>query len=290
MKTPVLYGTILLPILLVAATPAKCLDEVRRDTIRRTLNFSGPESSRHLVVENINGEIRVTGYDGKTVELVAYQTIRAESEGRLERARENVNLDIREDAERIVVYVDGPWRGENGRSRHRGWEHEGYEVIFDFELRVPSRSDFTLKTINGGNITVRNMRGSFSVRNVNGNIDMRDIDGSGSATTVNGDVEVAFARNPGSATEFRTVNGEIEASFPSTPSADMRFKTLNGEVYSDFDVKSLPVKITAKEKRGGKKVYGSGGSFLVASGGGGPELSFNTLNGNIYLSLKGERK
>lgn len=290
MKTPVFYGTILLPILLVAAVPALCSDEVRRDTIQRTLKFSGPESSRHLVVDNINGEIRVTGYDGNTVELVAYQTIRAESRSRMERALEEVNLDIREDAERIVVYVDGPWRGENGRSRHRGWDHEGYEVVFDFELRVPSRTDFTLKTINDGDITVRDMRGSFSVRNVNGNIDMRGIDGTGSATTVNGNVEVAFDRNPGSPSEFKTVNGEIEAIFPTAPSADLRFKTLNGEVYSDFDVKSLPVKITAREKRGGRKVYGSGGSFLVASGGGGPELSFNTLNGNIYLSLKGERQ
>jgi hypothetical protein len=128
------------------------------------------------------------------------------------------------------------------------------------------------------------------VSNVNGDIDMRSVSGSGRIGTVNGNVEVSFARNPSGRTSFRTLNGEIDVKFPSTPSADLRFKTMNGEVYTDFDVKGVPMPSSVREKRGGRKVYGNGGAFMVQSAGGGPELSFDTLNGDIYLSLKGEHR
>jgi hypothetical protein len=241
-------------------------------------------------VDNVNGSIDVTGYGGATVELVAYRKIRAESESRLAEAREEVVLDIREESDRILIYVEAPWRRSDGNVNYRGWDYHGYDVLFDFELRVPSRTDFTLKTVNHGDIDVEKMTGTFNVRNVNGDIDMREIAGAGDVSTVNGHVVVAFAKNPGEPVSFKTINGKVDVEFPEPLSASLRLKTMNGEVYADFPVKHVPQKVSVREKRNGRKVYGNGDSFTVEAGAGGPELSFNTLNGDIYLSLKGESK
>ena len=127
------------------------------------------------------------------------------------------------------------------------------------------------------------MNGDFEVRNVNGAIDMAQISGSGLATTVNGAVEVSFTRNPGSRCGFGTVNGSIEVAFPEELSADLKFKTFNGEVYSDFDVKGLPEKAMSFERTGRRSVYRSNEFFSVRSGKGGPELLFDTLNGDIRI-------
>jgi hypothetical protein len=260
-------------------------DHVERETLRTTLKFT-ETADRRVIVDNLNGGILVTGYDGDVVELVAFKRIRAESERRLERARKEVVLDMREEGERIMIYVDTPWRDGDGYGHHRGWDNDGYDVRYDLELRVPTGTNFTLKTVNDGDIRVRSMRGKFKVENVNGEIHMSDIVGAGKVSTVNGDITVGFAATPKEELSMQTVNGEIEATFPEAPAADLRFKTMNGEVYTDFEVKSMKSTVEVKEKRGGMKVYSGGDSFMVQSAGGGPEMSFKTLNGDIYLKEK----
>ena len=64
--------------------------------------------------------------------------------------------------------------------------------------------------------------------------------------------------------------------------SDLRFKTFNGEVYTDFDV--LPVSTPAEAGvQAGKFVYRSRGAIRGRVGNGGPELSFDTLNGTIRV-------
>ena len=276
--------------LALSVTHAWGSDLVERDTLRKTLHFGGSADGRRVLADIVNGSIRVTGYDGNEVQLIAYKTIRAETPARMEKARKEVSLDIRAEDDRVLIYEETPWRREDGSSHYRGWDFEGYDVEFEVELRVPAKTDFYLKTVNGDEVRVDGMHGYFEVSNVNGDIDMRSVSGSGKATTVNGNVHVTFTKNPGESTSFKTLNGEIDVEFPSAPSADFRLKTMNGEVFTDFDVKSVPMPATVREKRGGRKSYGNGGSFMVRSGGGGPELSFNTLNGDILLSLKGDNR
>jgi hypothetical protein len=65
--------------------------------------------------------------------------------------------------------------------------------------------------------------------------------------------------------------------------ADLRFKTFNGQVFSDFEVKPVWIKAAHEERQGTKFVYHSDGLQGGQAGSGGPELSFDTLNGNIRL-------
>jgi opacity protein-like surface antigen len=276
-------------LVLGTASGGRTADVIDTDTVKRTLKFGDPSADHRLLVDNINGSIRVTGYDGSEVQLVAYRKIRAESSGRLEEAKSEVSLDIKEESDRVLIYVDGPWRKNDGSVNYRGWDYYGYEVGYDFELKVPKKLRMLLKTVNDGDIEVEQVAGDFDVENVNGDIGMKDVAGSGKAVTVNGDLTVKFSKNPSEECSFRTVNGSVEVEFPEPVSASLRLKTMNGDVYTDFPVKHVAQKASYKEKHG-KRVYKSGDSFVVEAGSGGPELSFDTLNGDIYLSLKGENE
>jgi hypothetical protein len=273
----------------VLPSSAPAGESVYKQDIRKTLTFSSATGERkRLVVDNISGSISVVGAAGTGVELVAHETIRGESENRIEVAKQKVHLEISEEPDRILLYVDAPWRCSDGSIHSRGRDYYGYDVEYDFELRVPASTDLSLKTVNHGAVSVKNVDGSFHIENVNGGITMGGISGSGSFSTVNGDIKVEFAKNPDSNSSFQTINGRLDARFAEDLSADLRLKTFNGEVYTDFAVTSLPSASFTENRRERKKVYRNGESFRVRAGRGGPELSFDTLNGDIYI-VKNEK-
>src|SRR5437899_9116616 len=78
------------------------------ETIGRTLEFSSDGGTKTLELDNIQGSIRVTGYNGSNVEMVAEKRIRAESDERLQAAKKEVRLDITDKSSTIEIYVDQP--------------------------------------------------------------------------------------------------------------------------------------------------------------------------------------
>jgi len=112
---------------------------------------------------------------------------------------------------------------------------------------------------------------------------MEEVAGSVEAYTVNGKVKALFSRNPEADCSFQTVNGDLEISFCPDLSADLRLKTFNGQAYSDFPVTHLPSEQAVAEHRQGKYVYKSNRFSSVRVGKGGPEIKFDTLNGDILI-------
>lgn len=257
----------------------------RSDTedIARTLQFPGGGSSKHIVVDNINGSIDVVGYDGNEIQLTARRKSYGRSAEKLAESKKRITLDIREEPGTIILFVNTPWRCGDDAKSYRRQDDCGFDADFDFELKVPSRADFSLSTVNKGSITVKNMHGAFEVQNVNGGITMSGIAGAGLVTTVNGRVAVRFGKNPDTRCGFRTVNGSLEIEFPDELSADLKMKTFNGDVYSDFNVSGLPRQPLAREKIGRRTVYSVGEYMEVRAGRGGPEMLFETLNGDIRI-------
>lgn len=253
-----------------------------KEKIEKSFRLSAADH-RQLVVDNINGEINVVGYDGDTIELVAHREIKAESKEKIEEAKQEVKLEIKEEKNKIILYVDAPWRSGNGVN-YRGWHYHGYDVIYDFDLKVPHKMSLYLKTVNHGKVLVRNVEGEFEVSNVNAGIEMSDINGPALVRTVNGPIKVTFTRNPGSECSFKTVNGKIEVVLHEGLNADMKLKTFNGKVFTDFDVSSVPRdERTVEERKGSRRIFRRGDFFTVRVGSGGPEFSFDTLNGSIYV-------
>ena len=114
---------------------------------------------------------------------------------------------------------------------------------------------------------------------------MEDVAGAGSVRTLNGKVRVAYSRNPAKASDFRTLNGTLDIFFQNPLNADLSFKRLNGGIYTDFELTTLPEKGSSASE-GGRWIYRSNGHISGRTGSGGPELSFETLNGSIRLHTR----
>jgi len=257
----------------------------KKGEIKRTLHFQNPSNPKDLQVDNIFGSIVVTGYEGKEVKLFAQKTIKARTQGKIQKAEEEVKLDITEEGNVIDIYVDGPFRHQH--NKRGNWSDPGYEVHYDFDIKIPRKTSIYLKTATAGIIQVSNIEGEFQVRHADGKIVMNDIVGAGTARTANGDVKVLFAKNPDSDCSFKTVAGDIDVVFLKNLSADFLLKTRYGDAYSDFPVSLLPVQSSATEERkNGKFVYRSNTSVGIRIGSGGPEIKMDTLTGDILIYKK----
>jgi len=258
-----------------------------QETIRRSFPVTPGAGHKLLTVDNVFGSIVVTGTDGNEVQLVANKKLRAETKAKLELARKEVTLDVTDQPDSLKLYVNGPFRCQcDGGCNGSHWDDAGYRVIWDFDLRVPRNMDLELKTVNSGDIQVKDVRGEYSVRNVNGTIDMTNVAGSGTVHTVNGHVKVSFRENPRESSSFKTVNGAVDLYFSRNLSADFRFKTFNGGIYTDFPVTTLPAQAAQEEHEGNKVVYRASRFTGGRVGSGGPEIKIETLNGDIRILEK----
>jgi DUF4097 and DUF4098 domain-containing protein YvlB len=99
---------------------------------------------------------------------------------------------------------------------------------------------------------------------------------------VNGDIDATFSAAPKDASGFKTVNGRVNVTLPGSLSADLRLRTMNGGLYTDFDTTPLPTAFTT-ERRNGRLMYRANRYAAVRVGQGGPELTFETLNGDVQI-------
>ncbi len=240
---------------------------------------------RLLDIDNVWGSIDVVGTNADQVQVVIKKTIRAETKADLEKAKQEVTLEATHDTGSVRLYVNGPFRCHNrGDDCCCNWrDHEGYVVKMDFQVQVPSHIRLALRTVNDGNIKVEGVSGDFSIHNVNGRIDVKDAAGSGRVKTVNGGVTVSFRSNPTANSEFSTINGPVELYFAQPLAADFRFKTFNGNVYTDYELQQLPAKPPEAEQRNGKFVFRADRFTNGRVGAGGPQISIDTLNGDIRV-------
>jgi hypothetical protein len=253
----------------------------KQDRVERVFGMAPAAQPPLVKVDNVIGSITVSGGPGSQVRLTLKKTLRADSQEWLARAESEVRLDVSEKDGRLELYVDGPFRGREGR---HGDGNREYDAIYDFELQVPERCDLVLKTVTGGDVRVRGVTGSFTVRNVNGRVDLDGIAGSGSGQTVNGDVRAAFRAAPGQACAFKTVNGNVEVRLAPGLAADFKVKTFNGGVYSDLPVSYVPGRGEELRREKGRFVYRSRGFQGVRVGKGGAEITLDTLNGDIVIA------
>lgn len=263
---------------------------VDESDVTRTLNFAGAVSAnggRILDVRNTNGSIRVEATTGSTVQMAIHKVIRGETSADVAEAQRDVRLEFKDGAPRIEATVfdrRGHYCGEEwqGRDGDRNWERVHYDVKFDFTIKVPRDAAIRLCTINGGEVIVNGTQGDFDVTNVNGPLEMNNVAGSGRAHTVNGGVKVAFTANPKAPSSFKTVNGNVDVWFLDGLSADFAMKTMNGGLFTDFESQPLPSTMSASgERRNGRFTYRANEFTKVRVGAGGPQMTFETLNGNV---------
>lgn len=256
------------------------------ENINQTVSFNTPNGPHVLFVQNVQGDVKVEGYNGDKVELTAAKTITANNKADAEKGRREVQLKTEASGDTVYVYLEAPFiyrRKGRMRSMNIDRDEDDYDFAFDITIKVPRQTNLEVSTVNNGEVTVANTQGAVKANNVNGPIKISNIEGTTKANTVNGDVDVTYTKNPTGDSDFRTINGKLNVVFKPNLSADFTFKTMHGEFYSDFnDLKTLPAQTIQNTKnKGSGTVYKVDNRQAMRLGKGGPTFSFETLNGNV---------
>ena len=271
--------------------------QVHKENIKKELQFSSQSSDNLFILENINGSIIVEGYDGQKIIVEAVKTIKADTKTDQQKGKEEVEVEVLDKGDVILVYMKTPCSRfgqdlsseELRKGRNWNWNNNckwdpDYEFQFDYKVRVPKNTMIEVGTINQGDVTVRNVKGSIQANNINGSITLDGIANDVEANTINGEMNLTYAQNPTGESKFHSLNGDINAHFQKGLSADLFFETFNGELFTNLDnFKALPVELKKEVKKEKGIAYKIGGKSGFRVGSGSAQLDFQTFNGNVYI-------
>lgn len=274
------------------------------EKITKELVFEKKSQGNALMVANMNGNVKVIGYEGDKIVMEVIKSISGKSETRLEKGKQEVQLNIMDRADTIIVYIQDACskfgkktkgKKHHGGSFQYGWgyqwnEHQNnchldYDYKMDFTIKVPTSVHIMLSTINDGDIIVENMKGIVMAGNINGSIKLTNLEREAEASTINGDVDITYAQNPLSNCRFYSLNGDINALFQPGLTASMSFESFNGSFYTNIEkLESLPLKVEKAKHGEGIQYKVQGNRYQIGKGG--AFLDFETFNGNVYLKEK----
>jgi hypothetical protein len=267
------------------------------EKIVKELTFESVNANNTIIVENIFGNITVEGYNGNTIIVEVEKVITAETQAPLEKGIKEIQLGSIDHGDTLILFTQGACHSfgkgndKNGKTRTGGWGYHWdckadcdpeFEYVMNFKIKVPSKANIVVTTVNNGDIIASKVIGSVVAQNVNGSIRLEDLTQAAYAHTINGDVTVNYAKHPQTECRFYTLNGNINANFPKGLAANVNFKSFNGEFFTNVsDLDNLPIKVEKEATSKGTKFSVNGNRFKA--GGGGTLLDFETFNGNVYL-------
>ncbi|MGB7023359.1 MAG: DUF4097 family beta strand repeat-containing protein [Candidatus Acidiferrales bacterium] len=201
---------------------------------------------------NINGSVRVDGWDRNQVEVRAVKTALHNSAD-----LDRVQISVESDGERMAVSTHYP-------------QGSGVEVTVEYHVSVPYHVQLAnVDTVNG-DVHVRGVSGTGTLDSINGSVEVLDSDGRFNARTTNGDVRLELKRlAQGDPIQLATVNGSVVLSLPADADAEINVANRNGDFRSDFPLRTL----NAYDPR----------RFRGQLGNGGGDITMSTVNGGIRL-------
>ena len=222
-------------------------------------SFDVNEGAR-ISVENINGNIEVTGDSGSKVKVLAHK-----------RAGKQEYLDK---LEIVVNATEDHVRIETNHPDSKGWFNWGNNNSgsVSYELFVPADVDLdAIETVNG-DVTIQSVDGEVKAGTVNGSINVSDVMSDVSLETVNGSVKAVFDElGEGQRVKADTVNGSLKIYLPENASARIVAETVNGSIDADdFGLK-------AEKGFVGRDLDGE-------IGGGDARVHLDTVNGSIRIN------
>ncbi len=163
----------------------------------------------------------------------------------------------------------------------------------DLEIWVPSRTSLNLRGVNGKGINVEGVEGDIDVDSVNGGVNLKDVSGTVVAHALNGRLVVSLKKvTPDKPMSFSTLNGTVDVTLPATIAANMKISNHWGKVYTDFDM-ALTTETDVRKEQGaeGRPRFRVQVDKTMTGkvNGGGPEITFRSMNGTIYIRKEGAR-
>jgi DUF4097 and DUF4098 domain-containing protein YvlB len=237
--------------------------------------LSDPSRPARLEIQLFSGDITVEGYEGNEVVIVADAPIRGADEPEpprpdgLRRIQSSaVGLTVEENDNVVTVRMD--FSPKNA----------------DLEIRVPRRTSVKASLVNGGDVEIDSVTGEHELSNVNGDVIATDISGSAVVNATNGDVRATFTSvdtmKPMSFTSF---NGDVDVTLPGNLAANLIVASQQGDVYTDFDVvaQNDPPRVEQRGGAGGRYNVRMSSQNRYTIGGGGPDITLKTFNGDVMI-------
>ena len=221
-------------------------------------------------VNNVNGNVTVTGVDGDRVEVVGVRR-----RGNDDWDGEDVRVDVREWSGGVTFCAlwgdsecdESGMHGEMHGSRPRG--------RIDFEVRLPRRLKLAANSVSG-DVRVSGVGDEVRAHSVSGDVRLDHVRApSVTGASVSGDVDASVDALTGSGDlRFTSVSGNVSLDLPRSLDADVTLKTVSGELESDF-----PLTIRSPARMGRHTVTGTIGR-------GGRELVVTTVSGDVRLRAR----
>jgi cytoskeletal protein CcmA (bactofilin family) len=205
-----------------------------------------------FALANVNGGVRIEGWDREQVEVKAVKTALHQSED-----LNRVQIEVQSDGEQVGVNTKYP-------------SGSGVQVTVEYEIHVPYRLRWAAVSTVNGDVHVQGVRGAGTLNSVNGNVEVVDSEGRFNGITTNGDVRMQLRSVPqGGPVSLRTINGSVVLSIPQGTNLDVRVVNRNGDFRSDFPLTTLGAYTSSR--------------FRGRMGAGGGEVFMSTVNGAIRL-------
>ncbi len=241
----------------------------------------------HLVIGNLSGEITISGYNGDQIEFNHTKHIEEGFESSLSEfdfVTETIN-------DTIWYYLNtkcGDFKPRLQRNKScKDWSncHIEYDFSVDLDIRIPRNMNVYVNTINQGDVSLDNIKGSIEVHHINGSIEITRNSGQVEVSSINGDLTIH--PNPGNLESIKayTLNGDINALHPASISANVLFKSNHGELYTNVAQleEFSPILKPVISKSSGKTKYKISTGKKIKLGKGGVNWSFETFNGDVFI-------
>lgn len=164
-------------------------------------------------------------------------------------------------------------------------ELDSDEARIEFTVRVPAGVKFVGRVVDG-DIRAEGLASAVDVATVTGDVRVQT-SGTARAASVSGSVDATFGETDGDEMEFASVSGDVTVRMANGVGAEVSANTLSGEIESDFDLRMRPMtgddEDEDEDDDGFNININIGRQASGTIGRGGPELSVNTVSGDIRL-------
>ncbi len=261
MRTWMKGATLACAVALVAPTTAAAQDFEWKGRVDR---------GDRLEIKGINGAVFASAASGGEAAVTAVKKKNGKGDPK------DVRIEVVEHAGGVTICAVYPDDGDRKNECKPGdaghLSSRDSDVSVEFTVRVPAGVVFAPSTVNG-EIEAKELQGDVHASTVNGSVSV-STSGLAKASTVNGSIRAAMGRADWKGDlDFETVNGGITVELPADAGAHVKASTVNGGMETDFP-------LTVQGRWGNRKLEGT-------IGGGGRELSLETVNGSIHLKKKG---
>jgi len=215
-------------------------------------NYALP-SGGHVSIKNVSGDVKVTGYNIGSIQVVATK---------VGRDRDLVQIEDLSAGDKINIHVRYP-------------EHCNCDASVNFDVRVPSGVDYAYDGLSSvsGNVDVTGVRGQIRASSVSGNVTVSNAVGIVNASSVSGNVEAEMTSLEGTGElKFSSVSGNVDVKAPANSNAEVRMSSVSGTLNTDF-----PIEIQSAN-------YGPGQSARGRVGTGGNNLHISTVSGKASFT------